>query len=183
MNAQQSEHRLPFGKHRGRPLAEVPADYLLWALQECKLSSGLRAAIAAEYERRYATCEILDAPPPAPEPSPLPACRQCGVAGIIAHWQEDCAGGRRIRGECVRCGRFLCWLPQLEPWIRQADYNASPTPVLDVLTQLDDLGIELESDGHSMQVPLQDWQRVPPELHALIRQCSHQLARMLGRTA
>jgi hypothetical protein len=178
-------HTLPFGKYRGRHLGEVPEDYLLWVLRECKLSTGLRAAVAAEYERRYTTCEFLDVPPPppAPEPAPLPACRGCRTVGIVARWQEDCRGDRRIRGECVRCGRFLCWLPQLEPWIRQADHHASPTPVLDVLTRLDDLGIELESDGHSVAIPLQDWQRVPPELHALIRQCSHQLARMLGRTA
>jgi hypothetical protein len=43
---------LPFGKHKGRPLAEVPASYLSWLLAEVKLSSGLRCAVAAELTRR-----------------------------------------------------------------------------------------------------------------------------------
>jgi uncharacterized protein (DUF3820 family) len=41
-------HTLPFGRHKGKPLAEVPVDYLLWALRECKLSSGLFAAVAGD---------------------------------------------------------------------------------------------------------------------------------------
>jgi hypothetical protein len=42
----------PFGKHKDEPLANVPASYLLWSLRDCKLSSGLRAAVAGELQRR-----------------------------------------------------------------------------------------------------------------------------------
>jgi uncharacterized protein (DUF3820 family) len=38
---------LPFGKHAGCPLPDVPTDYLQWVIRECKLSSGLRGAVAA----------------------------------------------------------------------------------------------------------------------------------------
>jgi uncharacterized protein (DUF3820 family) len=31
---------MPFGRYKGKPLAEVPASYLLWLARECKLSSN-----------------------------------------------------------------------------------------------------------------------------------------------
>jgi hypothetical protein len=42
---------LPFGKHRGAPLADVPTSYLQWLLREAKLCSGLRLAVADELRR------------------------------------------------------------------------------------------------------------------------------------
>jgi hypothetical protein len=33
-----------FGRHKGKPLNEVPSDYLAWALRTVRLSSGVRAA-------------------------------------------------------------------------------------------------------------------------------------------
>ena len=52
MNAQpQVDHRLPFGRHQGQPLDTVPADYLRWAIRDCRLSSGLRTAVAGELQR------------------------------------------------------------------------------------------------------------------------------------
>src|SRR5579872_2123855 len=86
---------LPFGRHKGLPLAEVPASYLLWCLRECKLSSGLRAAVAGELARRG-----VEAPAP-PEPRPVPPCRYCGGARFVCRWQEDRRGGRRLRAECA----------------------------------------------------------------------------------
>lgn len=53
--------------------------------------------------------------------------------------------------------------------------------VLDVLTRLAELGAELHSDGQMVWVKATDWRRVPPDLHALIRQCSHEPARTIGR--
>ncbi len=40
--------RLPFGRYRGLPLSQIPADYLLWVLRVVKLSRGLRAAVSDE---------------------------------------------------------------------------------------------------------------------------------------
>jgi hypothetical protein len=73
--------------------------------------------------------------------------------------------------------------PLVTPFIEQADAAASTTPVLDALIQLDALGIELQSDGSKAWVAAEDWRRVPAELHSLIRQRSHQLARMIGPSA
>lgn len=39
------EIRMPFGKHKGRPISEVPPDYLEWLDQNRWLSAELRAAV------------------------------------------------------------------------------------------------------------------------------------------
>ena len=37
---------MPFGKYRGKPLAEIPVDYLLWVLANCQnITPKLRRAI------------------------------------------------------------------------------------------------------------------------------------------
>jgi hypothetical protein len=43
-----TETTLPFGKHKGKALGEVPGGYLAWLASACKLSAGLRDAVAAE---------------------------------------------------------------------------------------------------------------------------------------
>jgi hypothetical protein len=44
---------MPFGKHKGLRLAEVPADYLGWCLRTLeRLDPWLRAAMEAELHRR-----------------------------------------------------------------------------------------------------------------------------------
>jgi hypothetical protein len=63
-----------------------------------------------------------------------------------------------------------------------ADAAASPTAVLDVLTRLEVLGIELESNGRRVWLRYEDYSRVSPDLRALIRSCSFQLAKRMGRT-
>jgi len=44
--------RMPFGKHKGRPLSDVPTDYLCWLLDECDLRPGFRRAVDAELRGR-----------------------------------------------------------------------------------------------------------------------------------
>ena len=36
---------MPFGKHKGKPVSEVPADYLDWAIATNRLDAELRAAV------------------------------------------------------------------------------------------------------------------------------------------
>jgi hypothetical protein len=169
------DHVLYFGKHMGKTLDKVPSDYLLWLLAEAKLSAGLRAAVGDELRERGRT-------PPEPPPQPIPSCGRCGPgAGFRCAWQEDRLGRRHVRAECARCGRFLGFAPKEQPYAGMADAAASPTPVLDVLVRLEDLGVQLHSDGASVYVPGRDRHRVPPDLHSLIRQCAHQLARLLKR--
>jgi hypothetical protein len=100
-------HHLPFGRYRGRPLPDVPAGYLAWLLSECKLSSGLRAAVHAELESRPDRPADL----PAKSDPPAPLCRRCNCADLRVSWQHH-ARGRGIRGDCSRCSRFVAYLPQ-----------------------------------------------------------------------
>jgi hypothetical protein len=82
------EHSMPFGKHAGKPLPDVPTDYLEWALKETKLGSGLRAAVVAELGQRGVAV-------PAAQPGPPPACRRCGDAGQVLTWERDRNGQAR----------------------------------------------------------------------------------------
>jgi hypothetical protein len=168
---------LPFGRHKGVPLPDVPASYLQWALRECQLSAGLRAALAAELARRS-----IEAPP-MPPPAPPRTCRRCPGTRVLALWQETRDGGRRIRGECSRCRCFVAFLPEVEPYLSEANRRASAAPILDALTGLEALGVDLESDGSSVWFARDGWRRVPPDLRAVVGQCNHRLAVLLGNTA
>jgi hypothetical protein len=167
---------LPFGKHAGQPLPDVPSSYLDWMLRSCKLSSGLRATIAGELSRRG-----IEAPAP-PPPPPIPKCHRCGAAGYLCNWQEDSLGRKRIRASCRQCGLFLTFPPSIPPFTAQADEAASPAPILDALTKLEAIGVELQSDGKRVFYRPGDWRRVPPDLRAVVRQCGHQMAQMIGNT-
>jgi exodeoxyribonuclease X len=46
--------RLPFGKHKGQLLADVPADYLNWLLRQTDIDDDLRATVTHELARRRA---------------------------------------------------------------------------------------------------------------------------------
>jgi hypothetical protein len=163
---------LPFGKHKGVPLTLVPTGYLSWALSATKLSGGLRLAVGNELRRRN-----VDVPAPAVR---IPVCERCDNILHECRWQENAAGQRVIRAECRSCHGFLAFVPTIEPYIGLANENASATPILDVLTKLDDLGIEVKSDGRRAWIPWPDNQQCPPAVMALIRQCNNQLARLIG---
>src|SRR5262245_14711934 len=98
---------LPFGKHKDKPLSEVPTAYLTWLARECKLSSGLRQAIAAELASRGVEPSAI----PAPTPRPPKSCSRCGCSDMVVSWHE-CRGQRRqIRATCRRCGAWCGHLP------------------------------------------------------------------------
>ena len=46
--------RIPFGKHRGRPWAEAPDDYLRWMAGQGDMDADVVAAARQEIERRIA---------------------------------------------------------------------------------------------------------------------------------
>lgn len=43
---------MPFGRHKGRPLSEIPSEYLSWLLRECDLRPWLHDAVEAELQDR-----------------------------------------------------------------------------------------------------------------------------------
>ena len=51
---------MPWGKHAGRPIVDVPSGYLLWALEETSIAEPYHSAI------REALVWRLDLPLPAP---------------------------------------------------------------------------------------------------------------------
>jgi hypothetical protein len=62
-----------------------------------------------------------------------------------------------------------------------ANKTASETPVLDVLIQSDELGIDLCSDGRTVSFAHPEDDHRARRLRELVRQCSHTLAGLLGR--
>jgi hypothetical protein len=174
MQTTEVKHVLPFGRHMGQPLAAVPTSYLSWLLRETKLSGGLRSAVAAELESR-------GQPAPAPPPRPVHPCHECGPGpGVTLFWYEDALGRKRIRAECNKCRRTADHPPCVEPYTTMADANASRTPILDTLTRLEELGVPLQSNGKRTWLRWEDARKVPADVRAAVRQCSHTLAKMVG---
>jgi hypothetical protein len=167
-------HFIPFGKHRGKAPADVPADYLLWLLRACKLSTGLRGAIRSDLIRRGVDPSRL---PPQPEAAPPPNCRRCGSPEMRLYWQElGGQGGRTIRADCKRCRQFVAFVPQTPANVARADAARSPAGLLDVLTRADDEGVRLVNVGGRY---IAARPRASPELEALIRQNNRLLLAML----
>ena len=48
---------MPFGKHKGRELCEVPDGYLLWLAENVELREPLLSAIWAEFKERGLTTD------------------------------------------------------------------------------------------------------------------------------
>jgi Putative quorum-sensing-regulated virulence factor len=50
---------IPFGKFKGRPLAELPDDYLGWLFSLGDLREPLRSAVDREWHRRLTTWPLM----------------------------------------------------------------------------------------------------------------------------
>lgn len=60
-----SDWEMPFGKHRGKRLAEVPTSYLSWMLDNVDFhNDDFREAVENEYESRYRSHRQNSPPPP-----------------------------------------------------------------------------------------------------------------------
>ena len=59
---------MPFGKHKGTPLDELPDDYLVWLYDLDNLFPPLRRAVDEEYESRWGPAWEAPPPPPPVEP-------------------------------------------------------------------------------------------------------------------
>jgi uncharacterized protein (DUF3820 family) len=167
------QHRLPFGKHRGKTVADVPSDYLSWLLRNVRLSSGLRLAVTDVLRSRG----VQVAPPP-PVP-PEPVCPDCGLdTRIFYGWLETSNGERRIQRLCG-CGRALGLAPHIEPYLSLAEGSADATVLLDVLVECEALRITLRSDGKAVRV-VAGWDRLTLPLRQKLSQCRHGLAQLIG---
>jgi hypothetical protein len=93
---------------------------------------------------------------------------------------QDRLGRRIIRAECSVCRQLLDHPLVVEPYVSMANTTKNPTAALDVLIQLQEMGIELCSDGRAVWVPGEHYRLVSADLRATIRQCCHELARMIG---
>jgi hypothetical protein len=167
--------QLPFGKHKGAALVDVPEGYLRWLLGgDVKLSAALRTAVRGEMTRRGVA--LADEAPPRPR-----QCLRCGHTQMRHTWHQ-CGGkgrARQIRAECANCRRFSGFAPQTPANVAEADANAAPAPLLDALAMAEALGVELVSNGR--YVRMEPWDRVTPDLRTLVKMSQHALLNMLPR--
>src|SRR5262249_22247478 len=74
--------RMPWGKHRGRLLTDVPAGYLASVLEECDLDGWLRRAIGRELVDRLG----LDLDQPS---APVWAVPPEGWLDVLKQWRRE----------------------------------------------------------------------------------------------
>jgi hypothetical protein len=172
--ATESVTTLPFGRFKGAALTAVDSGYLRWLVRETKLSSGLQAAVVAELARRG------EQAPPGPPPKPEPRCPQHPAAPLRHRWTEFRDGRKQIRRTCSACGHWMGFSPLVEPYLSLANEAASPTALLDVLTQAGELGVHLKVvNGAAEFASTDDWKRATPELRDRLRECRKLLGGML----
>jgi hypothetical protein len=100
---------------------------------------------------------------------------------FLAFWHELPNGERRIRAECSSCRHFLRFLPHLPVFVRMADENEDPAALLDLLTQCEERGVRLVSDGVRVDFGTGDWPKTTPDMRTAIKRYRHRLATMIGK--
>src|SRR5262249_35912578 len=109
---------MPFGRHKGQAVDQVPSDYLAWLARTCKLSSGQRAEVGRLLHDRGVAGPALEPPPPKPV-----SCPRCGCLAMRHAWAQDRLGRKQIRKECTQCGTWAGYAPQVEPYLTEANAN------------------------------------------------------------
>lgn len=99
---------MPFGKHKGKLLAEVPTDYLEWVLTLKELNHRLRFAIECELEFRDARVR------PRPNPQPKRDESRVDLSAMVEKWYRRLAvefhpdhGGSDAAMKAINRGRDL----------------------------------------------------------------------------
>lgn len=161
---------IPFGKHKGQPLAAVPTSYLTWLVHSAKLSTGLAAAVREELERRGLT-------PPTPVPGRPHFCRNHPEAPVRAYWFTQRDGRRTIRGECSVCGQWVGTLPQTPEYVALADAGSDRAALLTFLMRLEEEGITATREGG--RITYSPSGRMTRELWRMEKQCKQLLLSML----
>ena len=91
---------MSFGKHKGRPIKEIPDDYLAWVLKTVDLREPLESALRNEWDRRHR---------PEPEPDPVPAATTGVLPNLKAMRRKFAArfhpdhGGSAAEMRAVNC--------------------------------------------------------------------------------
>jgi hypothetical protein len=77
---------MPFGKHRGQHIANVPTSYLHWMLRECEsLDYWQRDALKAELQRRGGDSQQRQRQSTSAHPPPA------NVRSLVAGWYREMA--------------------------------------------------------------------------------------------
>lgn len=91
---------MTWGKHRGTPLEDVPADYLRWVLKSGYGHSDLHADIKAELRAR----------PARPiEPGPTPGTVQYVIRPNTGEYSHPDVFHLTLNGNLPRCGYLYSW--------------------------------------------------------------------------
>jgi hypothetical protein len=76
---------MPFGKHRGQALSEIPGDYINWLLDNCgNLRDPLKSALIAEQQRRGNGAAAAS-----PQSAPVANVTQANLPGAIRVWHRS----------------------------------------------------------------------------------------------
>lgn len=81
---------MPFGRHKGIPIEELPDDYLKWLANEATIRGSLKRLITSEYKARF---------DPKPDPVPVkkerpksgPGCWRCSLFEGLSKEQKELA--------------------------------------------------------------------------------------------
>lgn len=91
---------LPFGKHKGVPIGDVPRDYLVWCTENLT-SSGVWLMVTAELERR-GVCSPKPSKPVAP---PVVKKKVNDDAATHYSWRDSSGFEHRIPNDVSMAGR------------------------------------------------------------------------------
>lgn len=83
--------QMPFGKHKGTPIAELPDDYLTWLFEEAAIKEGhLKRNIEREYKTRFEP-KAKSEQGQKERPKSGPGCWRCSFFEGLSKEQKDLA--------------------------------------------------------------------------------------------